>query len=119
MTNFQTNFTYWPALTKRVERLVLNAMLSLSALALAPACHGADPIKVPLTADRWEVTPENVEFSRPDGYPLGTVYVKKGAAVLKDFTFRSGTIEFDVTARGSMGAGIGFRRRDDQTYEDF
>jgi hypothetical protein len=39
--------------------------------------------------------------------------------VLKDFNFANGTIEFDVIPRGPMGAGIGFRRRDDATYEDF
>lgn len=76
------------------------------------------PIQIPMTADRWE-TKDNTEFSQADGFPLGVMTVNKGVAVLKEFAFRNGSIEFDVIPRGSMGAGIGFRRRDDDTYEDF
>jgi hypothetical protein len=71
-----------------------------------------------MTADRWE-TKGNAEFSSEDGFPLGVMKVNKGVAVLKDLAFRNGTIEFDVIPIGSMGAGIGFRRRDNDTYEDF
>jgi hypothetical protein len=76
------------------------------------------PINIPMTADRWE-TKDNVEFSQADAYPLGVMKVSKGVAVLKGLDFRNGTIEFDVIPMGSMGAGIGFRRADDDTYEDF
>jgi hypothetical protein len=76
------------------------------------------PIRIPMVADRWE-TKDNVEFSKAEGFPLGVMKVNKGDAVLKDLSFRNGTIEFDVIAHGSMGAGAGFRRRDDDTYEDF
>jgi hypothetical protein len=82
------------------------------------ATRAAEPIKIRMTADRWDVK-DNVKFETADGYPLGVMTVSKGVAVLKDFTFRNGTIEFDVIPRGPMGAGIGFRRRDDDTYEDF
>jgi hypothetical protein len=71
-----------------------------------------------MTADRWETT-DYTKFETGDGYPLGVMTVTKGVAILKDFNFRNGTIEFDVIPRGPMGAGIGFRRRDDDTYEDF
>jgi hypothetical protein len=71
-----------------------------------------------MTADRWE-TKDNATFGTEDGYPLGVMTVTKGVAVLKDFKFQNGTIEFDVIPKGPMGAGIGFRRRDDDTYEDF
>lgn len=76
------------------------------------------PIRIPMTADRWE-TKGNAEFSTEDGFPLGVMKVNKGVAILKDLGFRNGTIEFDVIPIGSMGAGIGFRRRDNDTYEDF
>jgi len=88
-------------------------LLSVSATALA-----AEQTKIPMTADRWE-TKDNVTFAAEDGYPLGVMTVTRGVAILKDFKFRNGTIEFDVIPRGPMGAGIGFRRRDDATYEDF
>lgn len=77
-----------------------------------------EPVKIPMTADRWE-TKDNASFANEDGYPLGVMTVTKGVAILKDFNFRNGTIEFDVIPKGPMGAGIGFRRRDDETYEDF
>ncbi len=92
--------------------------LGLSLLAQSKAIYAAEPMKIPMTADRWEAK-DNVEFSQPDGFPLGAITVKKGVAVLKDVDFHNGTIAFDVQPLGSMGAGIGFRRRDDETYEDF
>lgn len=88
-------------------------------LAASTALSAQQPIKVPMTPDRWETKNDNTEFRQEDGYPLGVMKVKKGVAILKDFTFRDGTIEFDVVPNGPMGAGIGFRRRDDDTYEDF
>jgi hypothetical protein len=93
-------------------------LLFLTSLSVAATALAAEPVKIPMTADRWE-TKDNVKFDTEDGYPLGVMTVTKGVAVLKDFTFRNGTIEFDVIPRGPMGAGIGFRRRDDATYEDF
>lgn len=80
-----------------------------------------EAIKVPMTADHWETreAKDIAEFSKDETYPLGVMKVTKGVAVLKDLTFKDGTIEFDVLPLGPMGAGIGFRRRDDDTYEDF
>ena len=86
------------------------------ALLSCVSLHAQEPVKVPMTADRWE-TKGTAEFTQQDG--LAVAKVTKGVAILKDFNFRNGTIEFDVSPLGSMGAGIGFRRRDDQTYEDF
>jgi hypothetical protein len=93
-------------------------LLSLTLPLTAATAFAAEPIKIPMTADRWEAK-DNVKFETEDGYPLGVMTVTRGVAVLKDFNFRNGTIEFDVIPRGPMGAGIGFRRRDDDTYEDF
>lgn len=98
--------------------IAISFMLAGVVLQLSANASTQKPIKIPMTADRWE-TKDNTEFSHPDGFPLGVMQVNKGVAVLKDFAFRNGTIEFDVIPRGSMGAGIGFRRRDDDTYEDF
>jgi hypothetical protein len=93
--------------------LAMGGAMQLSMPAMAQKS-----IKIPLTADRWQTT-GNVEFLTTDASPLGSIKVNKGDAVLKDLTFGNGTIEFDVIANGPMGAGIGFRRRDDDTYEDF
>ncbi|WP_263354349.1 hypothetical protein [Acidicapsa acidisoli] len=94
------------------------ATIASFVLASVATVHAQEPIKIPMIADRWEAN-GNVEFTHEDGYPLGVMKVTKGVAVLKDLGFKDGTIEFDVIPTGPMGAGIGFRRRDDDTYEDF
>jgi hypothetical protein len=102
---------------KHIRMAALGAAMAVVLLA-SVIVFAQEAIKIPMTADRWE-TNENIKFEAADGYPLGVMTVTKGVAVLKDFKFRNGTIEFDVIPRGPMGAGIGFRRRDDDTYEDF
>jgi len=99
-------------------RMASAALLAAAALTWTALASAQEAIKIPMTPDRWE-TKDNVVFSQEDGYPLGVMTVTKGVAVLKDLKFRDGTIEFDVIPKGPMGAGIGFRRRDDDTYEDF
>jgi hypothetical protein len=115
----KTAFASLSNLCRRPRAASAAASLLLAFAAMpAKSASAAEPIKVPLTADRWEAG-DNVEFTQPDGYPLGVITVKKGSAVLKDLNFRNGTIEYDVQALASMGAGFGFRRRDDQTFEEF
>lgn len=78
-----------------------------------------------MTADHWK-TDGAVEFAKhndADAIELkpGNMQakIKTGSAILNDFTFRNGTIEYDVDATSGMGAAFGFRRRDDDTYELF
>jgi hypothetical protein len=101
--------------------MVRSALLAAAASLSSTLALAQEPIKIPMTPDRWETreAKDVVEFAKDDSYPLGVMKVTKGVAVLKDFTFKDGTIEFDVLPLGPMGAGIGFRRRDDDTYEDF
>ena len=99
-------------------RMMGSALIAGIALMAQSAALAQEPMKIPMTADRWEAK-DNVKFETEDSYPLGVMTVTKGVAVLRNFNFRNGTIEFDVIPRGPMGAGIGFRRRDDDTYEDF
>ncbi len=83
--------------------------------------QAGEPQKIAMTADRWDVNGD-VQFLHSDGSdgPAGDIIkVAKGYALLKDFTFHDGTIEFDAQPNGSMGAGIAFRYRDKDTYEDF
>jgi hypothetical protein len=67
-----------------------------------------------MTPDRWEGA--DVEFAPRRG--VDAMLVKKGVAVLKGVSLGNGTIEFDVEPTG-FGPGVGFRRRDAETYEDF
>jgi hypothetical protein len=79
----------------------------------APA---ADPIAVPMTADRWQ-TKENAEFLRQLGFYYGLMRLNSGNALLKGITFSDGTIEFDVNTIGRGSPGIAFRQQDDDNFE--
>jgi 3-keto-disaccharide hydrolase len=81
--------------------------------ARAPA---AEPIAVPMTADRWQ-TKENAEFLRQLGFYHGLMRLNSGNAVLKGVTFSDGTIEFDVNTIGRGSPGIAFRQQDDDNFE--
>jgi hypothetical protein len=85
--------------------------------AIAGRAEGASPVPVlvAMTPDTW--TSGDAEFVEHRGVPA--INVRKGAAVLKGVTFGNGTIEFDVDPTGPMGAGAGFRMRDEGTFEDF
>ncbi len=89
-------------------------------LCLLPAVRtssGAEPVQIPLTAGHWTTT-GSVEFVQHKGFD--SIELKNGAeAVLHDLVFGNGTLEFDVESTASLGAGIGFRRRDKDTFEDF
>ncbi len=101
----------------------LSLLLVLPASGLAAS--GAEPIKVAMNADHW-TTEGNVAFGPHNGADAielqpgnRELKQKTGNAVLNGVVFRNGTIEYDVDPIGSMGAGVGFRRRDKGTYEDF
>lgn len=82
----------------------------------------AEPVKIAMTSDQWTVS-GLADFVQRDGFDAIELkpgdYAKKiktGQAVLNNFTFSDGTIEYDVEATTSMGAGLAFRRRDEDTY---
>lgn len=100
-------------------------VLVSTVLGAMPGAQAGEPIKVAMTADRWTTT-GIVAFAPHKGADSiqllagdAAQHIPTGKAVLNDFVFRSGTIEFDVDPTGSMGAGLGFRRRDNDNYEDF
>jgi hypothetical protein len=110
---------------KSVSPILSVIVLGLCLSAGHESARAAEQIKFAMTADHWTTTGE-VEFVQHNGRDAlqlkpGNSAAQKmtGQAVLNDFTFRNGTIEYDVEPLGSMGAGIGFRRRDKDTYEDF
>lgn len=93
-------------------------------LALSAIC-GAETAKIAMKAANWK-TEGSAAFVDKDGVAAlelkpGNAALKlaTGQAILNDFTFRNGTIEYDVETTGSMGAGFAFRQRDKDTYEDF
>jgi hypothetical protein len=72
--------------------------------------------EVAMTPAGWDV-PATAEFRTHKG--RSALEIKSGIAILKDTVFRNGTIEFDLEPAGAMGPGVGFRRRDAETYEYF
>ena len=52
-----------------------------------------------------------VEFTGHEGFPQGVMTLKSGSVALNDFSFRDGTIEFDMKAIGEDIPGIQFRRQ--------
>jgi hypothetical protein len=101
---------------------IFQSLGVLAMLSVVPQMMWAsEPQKIAMTADHWEAKGD-VEFLHSDGSggPAGDVIkVTKGYALLKDFTFHDGTIELDTQPIGNMGAGVAFRYRDKDTYEDF
>jgi hypothetical protein len=85
----------------------------------------AGPVKIAMSPDHWTTTGpvDFVQHNGADAIELKAGdYAKKimsGQALLNDFTFHDGTIEYDVDATTSMGAGFSFHRRDENTYELF
>jgi hypothetical protein len=88
--------------------------------------RAAEPVKIPMTADRWTTMAGTVNFVEYMGKPSIELksgnyaqHIQSGAAVLKGLTFHSGTIEYDVAATSDMGAGFVFRRADKDNFEMF
>ena len=83
------------------------------------------PVRVPLTADRWSVLEENTSHDKPDvrfigheGFPEGAIVIKNGVAALNGFTFRDGTIEFDMKSTDQDIPGIQFRVQGEPSREN-
>ncbi|ADV83542.1 hypothetical protein [Terriglobus saanensis] len=101
-------------------------LICFASFTVSASAHAAEQIKVPMTNDRWTTTAGKVDFVEFKGKPSIELkagnyaqHVPTGAAVLKDLTFRNGTIEYDVAATSDMGAGFVFRRADKDNYEMF
>jgi len=81
-----------------------------------PIALAAEPITIPMTADRWQ-TKENAEFLQQLGFYHGLMRLNSGDAVLKGIAFSDGTIEFDVNTIGRGAPGIAFRQQDENNFE--
>ncbi|HXE12812.1 MAG TPA: hypothetical protein VN633_11865 [Bryobacteraceae bacterium] len=100
-----------------VSKGALNGMaLCVCVLSILAIAKGAEPISIPMTADKWQ-TKENAEFLRELGFFHGLMRLNSGNAVLKDVTFSDGTIEFDINTIGRGMPGIAFRQQDDNNFE--
>jgi hypothetical protein len=100
-------------------------VLLLGALPAVAKSRASGPVKVPMTASQWTTDglAGFVQFKGKDAIELKPAdrakNLKTGSAIANGVVFGGGTIEFDVFPTGAMGAAIGFRRRDKDTFEDF
>ena len=94
---------------------LLRLVFALFVFANAGGAAQGERVDVPMVSDRWQQVFGNVEFKQHKGAE-SLVMIAEGAAKPKAITFRNGTIEFDVDPV-AMGAGLGFRMRDDETFE--
>jgi hypothetical protein len=121
-----TDCIVFPRNTNLISKLAAVLAFSWCWLIASQAALAGETVKIPMTADRWTTTAGTVNFIEYMGkssieLKAGNYaqHIQTGAAVLKDFTFRSGTIEYDVAPTGDMGAGFIFRRADKDNYEMF
>ncbi len=96
-------------------------LFCLSATGLSAAL----PIKVPLTADRWQPVQDadnpaktDVEFIGHEGFPQGAIVLKNGSVALNGLSFRNGTLEWDMKATDQDIPGIQFRRHGEPGHQD-
>jgi hypothetical protein len=101
-------------------------LAGLALVVAAQPASGGEPQKIPMTAERWTVVAGTVNFVEHLGKPAIEAkagdYGKRiptGLALLKDMRFRNGSIEFDVATDAGMGAGVVFRRVDNDNNEMF
>src|ERR1051326_315644 len=101
---------YAEIMTKLMSKAICLYFLS------APIVGGGEAMPVAMTAERWQ-TRDNAEYLRELGFYHGLMRLNSGNAVLKDFTFGDGTIEFDVLTIGRGAPGIAFRQQDEANFE--
>jgi hypothetical protein len=99
----------------RILRTLSRIAVALFICVDAGSAAQGKRVDVPMVSDRWQQVFGNAEFKQHKGAEA-LVMIAEGAAKLNALTFRNGTIEFDVDP-GAMGAGLGFRMRDDDTFE--
>jgi hypothetical protein len=115
-----------PRNTSLTSKLAVILGLTWCLLVASQPVRAGELVKIPMTADRWTTTAGTVNFIEYMGKPSIELkagnyaqHIQTGAAELSGFTFRSGTIEYDVATTGDMGAGFVFRRADKDNYEMF
>src|SRR5581483_9493551 len=104
-----------------MSKFILFIALIVFQTATAQKMKIATPaeIKVPMTADRWDFPPDKVEFITYKSYPAMHILNNRDVVTLKNFTFTTGTIEFDIAPADSVFTGIYFRRKDSTESELF
>ena len=105
---------------------VFTLLLSIRVAGLAQK-HKSSPntvpaaaeLKIPMTVNRWEFSPQKVEFLEYKSVPAMKILTRNEPAILKDFHFSNGTIEFDIEPEDPGFNGIYFRMTSKEENEYF
>ena len=102
--------------------IVVAAAIAIASVVASarPAAHAGAEAVIPFTPDRWALG-EGITVLEHRGVQAIRIPQSQNRveALLKDVTFTSGTIEFDVEGTHPMGPAIAFRRRDPRDLEMF
>jgi len=99
------------------------------AAALCLWLHGArasERVQISITPDHWTTIAGTVNFVEHMGKPSIELQagdfrrgIPTGVAMLKDFQFANGTIEYEVSTDAGMGAAVMFHAADKENFEMF
>src|SRR5712691_1230289 len=68
-------------------------------------------IKIPMEAVGWSFAPGTCEFLQHKSLPAMRMLTSKDTAILKDFRFTNGTVEYDIEPEDDSFTGFFFRRQ--------
>jgi hypothetical protein len=116
-------------ITMQLQKNRLRVIIVVVACILATTVYGqrkskstgTKELKIPFTADRWQFQQEKAEFVQHKNTQAMKLLPQAGQAVLKDFRFTNGTIEFDLEPvdPSTFFMGVSFRQKDPKEREYF
>jgi len=90
-------------MTKKLAKITIALWCSLFLISGQSAADS-----MPLTSDVWQLSEKGANFVEHMGRP--SIRINRGAAILKDTTFKNGIIEYDISMKELRGfAGVYFR----------
>jgi hypothetical protein len=101
---------------KKYQAIFLLCLQIILSISLCSSLYAEDI--VPFTSDQWIIEAQDKKIEEYAGKQ--SLYLKNGAAYLKDVAFTNGIIEFDINFGKQRGfVGVMFRMADKANYEEF
>lgn len=94
-------------------------LFHLSLVAQKEKKPGLSAIQIPLVAERWGFPAGACEFLSYKSVPAMRLLTNKDTAILKDFRFTNGTIDYDMEPQDKDFTGFFFRRQNSKESEYF
>ena len=103
---------------KKSRLFFLFCLVSISLFGQNKGRNHTDGQKIPMKASSWKFEGQ-VDFIQHKGVEAMRINKDQPPVQLKDFTFESGTIEFDMEILDGPFVGLNFRIKDAQNAERF